>query len=332
MKSIRIAFFDAKPYDRLVFDEANKKYRYDIKYYETHLNEDTVSLAQEFEAVCVFVNDKINRTVIERLAKGKTQLIALRSAGYNNVDISAAKNRIRICRVPEYSPHAVAEHTIGLMLCLNRRIHKAYARSREHNFSISGLMGTDFFGKTAGVIGTGKIGKCVLKILRGMGMKTLAYDIAEDDAFAKENQIQYIGLSELLAAADVVLLHCPLTPKTKYIISDTTVDQMKNGVMLINTGRGALIQTSALIEGLKRGKIGSAALDVYEEEEEYFFEDRSEEIMDDELLARLLSFPNVLITSHQGFFTKEAMGNIAETTFGNISGFFANGQVPNEVL
>lgn len=331
MQSIRAAFFDAKPYDRRVFDEVNGQYRVRIKYFETHLDEDTVSLAEGFDVVCVFVNDRITRTVIDTLVEGGTKLIALRCAGYNNVDIAAAKERLGVCHVPEYSPHAVAEHTVGLMLSLNRRIHKAYARSREHNFSINGLMGTDFYGKTAGVIGTGKIGKCVVRILRGMGMNVLAYDIAPDDAFAGENHIAYVELSELLMHSDLILLHCPLTPKTRYIISDTTIDQMKDGVMLINTGRGALIQTTALIDGLKRGKIGSAALDVYEEEEAYFFEDRSEEIIDDESLARLLTFPNVLVTSHQGFFTREAMSNIAETTLRNVTEFFVHGHLPDRV-
>jgi D-lactate dehydrogenase len=331
MGTIRIAFFDAKPYDRRGFHDANVRYQTEIKYFETHLDEDTASLAEGFEVVCVFVNDRISKRVIDILVKGGTKLIALRCAGYNNVDIAATKGRIRVCRVPEYSPHAVAEHTVGLMLSLNRRIHKAYARSKEHNFSINGLMGTDFHGKTAGIIGTGKIGRCVVRILRGMGMNVLAYDIAADDAFAAKYQVAYVELSELLMQSDAILLHCPLTAKTRYIISDTTIDQMKNGVMLINTGRGALIQTTALVEGLKRGKIGSAALDVYEEEEAYFFEDRSEEIIDDELLARLLTFPNVLVTSHQGFFTREAMNNIAETTLKNISDFFTHGQLPDEV-
>ena len=331
MKNLRIAFFDAKPYDRRVFTEVNKKYNFETKYFETHLNEDTATLARNFDAVCVFVNDKITKSVIDTLAEGVTRLIALRCAGYNNIDIRAAKDRLRVCRVPEYSPYAIAEHTIGLMLCLNRHIHKAYARSREHNFSINGLMGSDFHGKTAGVIGTGRIGQCVISILRGIGMRILAHDLAENKDFARQNKVEYVELSELLVASDVVSLHCPLTPKTRYIISDTTIDQMKDGVMLINTGRGGLIQTAALIDGLKQGKIGSAALDVYEEEEEYFFEDRSEEIMDDELLSRLLTFPNVLVTSHQGFFTREAMHNIADTTFGNISEFFNRGQLPNGV-
>ncbi|MBD3421049.1 MAG: 2-hydroxyacid dehydrogenase [Chitinivibrionales bacterium] len=267
MKNVRIAFFDTKPYDIRVFDEANQDFGAEIKYFETRLNEDTVSLAHGFSAVCVFVNDTISSRVIDGLDNGGTQLIALRCAGYNNVDIAAATDRIRICRVPEYSPYAVAEHTVGLMLCLNRHIHKAYARSREHNFSIIGLMGEDFHNKTAGIIGTGKIGKCVIAILRGMGMHILANDIVQDKEFAEKHQVRYTGLSELLSSSDVVLLHCPLNAQTKYIISDTTIDQMKDGAMLINTGRGGLIQTAALVEGLKRGKIGSSALDVYEEEE-----------------------------------------------------------------
>ncbi|MBD3345246.1 MAG: 2-hydroxyacid dehydrogenase [Chitinivibrionales bacterium] len=332
MAPTKIAFFDTKSYDKQVFDDVNKDFGYTITYFETHLNEDTVPLAENFGAVCIFVNDQINEKVIRMLESNDVRLIALRCAGYNNIDIEALnKSHIKAVRVPEYSPFAVAEHTVGLMLCLNRRIHKAYIRIREHNFSISGLMGSDFNGKTAGIIGTGKIGKCVISILRGMGMNVLAYDIKQDDNFAKDHQVKYVDLSELLESSDVISLHCPLTPKTKYLINDTTVDQMKDGVMLVNTGRGALIKTSALVGGLKRGKIGAAALDVYEEESEYFFEDWSLQIISDELLARLLTFPNVIVTSHQGFFTREAMTNIAATTLDNITQFFEKNKAPNEV-
>jgi len=331
MEDVKIAFFDTKPYDKAVFNEQAGTYPCEIKYFDTKLTEDTVSLAQGYDAVCVFVNDTISKPVVDQLARGQTKLVALRCSGFNNVDLDASKGTIRVCRVPEYSPYAVAEHTVGLMLTLNRRIHKAYARLKEHNFSIHGLMGMDLHGKTAGVIGTGRIGKCVIKILRGMGMNVVAYDAVPDSQFANENSVHYGGLSGLLSSSDVILLHCPLNAQTKYILNDSTITQMKDGVMLINTGRGALIQTTALLQGLKQGKVGAAALDVYEEEEKYFFEDRSEQIIDDELLARLLTFPNVLITSHQGFFTKEAMGTIAQTTLDNIVSFFRDDKLPNEI-
>ncbi len=331
MSTNDIAFFDTKPYDRAMFDLANEEHGLGIKYLEPRLDADTASLADGYRAVCAFVNDMVDAEVAGRLVEGGVGLVALRSAGYNNVDIEAVRERLRVTRVPEYSPAAVAEHTVGLMLCLNRRIHKAYIRAREHNFSIDGLMGFDFAGKTAGVIGTGSIGRHTVGILRGMGMGVLAYDIAPDADFAARQGIEYVELDRLLTGSDVILLHCPLTEDTRHLIDKDTLTRMRRGVMLINTGRGALIDTGSLVAGLKSGHIGFAGLDVYEEESDYFFEDRSEEIITDEHLARLLTFPNVLVTSHQGFFTREALTNIAETTLANVTAFLRGEEPPNAV-
>jgi len=332
MSKADIAFFDTKPYDQAMFNQANEEHNFAIKYLEVRLNADTAALANGYRTVCAFVNDVVDAEVASRLTDAGVGLVALRSAGYSNIDLDAVRDHLRVARVPEYSPAAVAEHTVGLMLCLNRRIHKAYNRAREHNFSIDGLMGFDFAGKTAGVIGTGSIGRHTIGILRGMGMMVLAYDIAPDDDFATRQGIEYVALDRLLAESDVILLHCPLTDDTRHLINNDTLGQMRRGVMVINTGRGALIDTSALITGLKSGHIGFAGLDVYEEESDYFFEDRSDEIITDEELVRLLTFPNVLVTSHQGFFTQEAMANIAETTLANIAAYLAGDELPNAVV
>ena len=327
----KIAFFDTKPYDEVSFNQINQKFGFEIKYFKGHLNINNVPLTKGFDAVCIFVNAVANAEVIDELAKNDVKVIALRCAGYNNVDLNAAKNRIKVVRVPAYSPYAVAEHTLALMLTLNRKTHKAYNRTREGNFALNGLMGFDMHGKTAGIIGTGKISKILIQTLRTMGLKVLAYDIFPDHTFAEKYEIEYCGLDYLYANADIISLHCPLTKDTEYIINETSIAKMKNGVMIINTGRGKLIDTHALIQGLKSKKIGAAGLDVYEEESEYFFEDRSNRVMDDDILARLLSFNNVIVTSHQAFFTQEAMHNIAETTLQNIQDFIDEKPLINEV-
>ncbi|MBN2612149.1 MAG: 2-hydroxyacid dehydrogenase [Bacteroidales bacterium] len=327
----KIAFFDTKPYDKESFDELNKKYGYDIRYFKYHLTPDNIVLAQGFDIVVVFVNDMITSPMIDILAEYGIKLIALRCSGYNNIDLKAAHQRIRIVRVPAYSPNAIAEHSVALMLSLNRKIHRAYFRTRDSNFALQGLLGFDMYRKTAGVIGTGKIGKALIKILKGFEMEVLAHDIFPDNDFAAKNGFKYVGLDELFGRSDVISLNCPLTKETEYIINRQTIGKMKKGVMIINTGRGKLINTAHLIEGLKSGKIGSAGLDVYEEESRYFFEDLSDRVLTDDVLARLLTFNNVIITSHQGFFTKEAMYNIAETTMENIRSFLEGSELKNEV-
>ena len=330
-KKIKIAFFDTKPYDKKSFEEVNKDYNYSITFFQDKLNENTVSLVKGFNVVCAFVNDKINKTTIKALIENKVDLITLRCAGYNNVELKAAYGNIHVVRVPAYSPYAVAEHATALMLSLNRKIHKAYNRIREGNFSIDGLMGVDLHGKTAGVIGTGKIGRCFVSIVKGLGMKVLVYDPFPDKEYADKEGVEYVELEEIYKRSDIISLHCPLNPDTKHLIGDETMKLLKDGVMIINTSRGALVDAKALINGLKSGKIGGACLDVYEEESEYFFEDHSSTIISDDVLARLLTFPNVLVTSHQGFFTKEALHNIAVTTFDNIKEYFNDGYLKNEI-
>ncbi len=317
----KITFFDTKPYDRDIFDELNKKFGYEIKYFKFNITADNAILAEGSDVVCVFVNDIVSMEIISKLHECGVKLIALRCAGYNNVDFKAAYERIHIVRVPAYSPNAIAEHTVALMLSLNRKIHRAYWRTRDSNFSLGGLMGFDMYKKYAGVIGTGKIGKVLIRILKGFGMEVLANDPYPDRVFARDHGFAYLPLDELLAKSDIISLNCPLTKETEYMINKNTIEKMKDGVMIINTGRGKLIRTSDLIGGLKSGKIGSAGLDVYEEEAEYFFEDLSNRVMTDDILARLLTFNNVIITSHQGFFTREAMHSIAETTMNNIKNF-----------
>lgn len=327
----RIAFFDAKPYDRVSFDTHNETFGFDILYYGGQLNKDSAILAKGAEVVCAFVNDIIDAEVIGILADNGIKLIALRSAGFNNVDLRAAEGRVRIVRVPAYSPYAVAEHTLALMLALNRKIYKAHTRTRDGNFSLNGLMGFDMHGKTAGIIGTGKIAKILIKTLRAMGMKVLAYDLYPDNEFARRHGIEYTTLDELYAHSHIISLHCPLTKETEHMINHDSIAKMKDGVMIINTGRGKLIDSQALIEGLKCKKVGYAGLDVYEEEGDYFYEDFSDYVIDDDVLVRLLSFNNVIITSHQAFFTKEALANIAQTTLQNIRDFVEGKPLLNEV-
>ncbi len=327
----RIAFFDAKPYDRSAFDRINETYGFKIKYFPGRLNSDNVQLAKDFDAICAFVNDDLGKDVLIALENQNKKLIALRSAGYNNVDLKTAYKRIHVVHVPAYSPHAVAEHAVALMLSLNRKIHKAYYRTRDNNFTINGFLGFDMYGKTAGVIGTGKIGKAMIAILKGFGMHVLAYDLYPEAAYAKEAGIDYVDLDTLYKKSDIITLHCPLTPENVHMINTDSIAKMKNNVMIINTGRGKLINTQDLIDALKNKQIGSAGLDVYEEETEYFFEDFSIDAISDDILARLLTFPNVLITSHQGFFTEEAISNIAQTTLENIKLYFEKGELPNEV-
>ena len=328
----KIAFFGAKPYDIASFDKVNEKYNYDIRYYKGHLNPNNVVLTQDTDAVCIFVNDTADAAVIDAMVDNGVKLLALRCAGFNNVDLKAAKGKLPVVRVPAYSPYAVAEYSLALMLSLNRKIHRAYWRTRDGNFSLNGLMGFDMHGKTIGIIGTGKIAKILIRLLKGFGMRILAYDLYPDMKFAGEEGISYVSLDELYRESDIISLHCPLTDQTKYMIDKDSIDKMKKGVMIINTGRGQLINTNDLIEGLKEKKIAAAGLDVYEEEGEYFYEDKSDKIIDDDVLARLLSFNNVIVTSHQAFFTKEALHNIAETTLQNIEDFRCHRPLVNEVI
>jgi D-lactate dehydrogenase len=316
-----VAVFDTKPYDRRFLD-AQAGTDLAPHYLETRLGPETASLAAGCRVVCAFVNDDLSAATIERLAAGGVELIALRCAGFNNVDLeAAAQHGLTVVRVPGYSPHAVAEHTVALILALNRKIHRAYQRVREGNFSLSGLVGIDLHGRTAGVVGLGQIGKALVTNLLGFGMQVVGYDPYADAAWLAEAGVELLELDELLARSDIVSLNAPLTPETRHMIDARAIERMKEGVMLINTGRGALVDTAALIDGLKSGRIGAAGLDVYEEESGYFFEDRSDQVITDDVLARLLTFPNVLITSHQAFLTEDALRNIAETTMGNIRGF-----------
>jgi D-lactate dehydrogenase len=331
MEKVTIAFFDTKPYDREFFSAADMNDRFDITWLPARLTRDTVSLAAGHTVVCAFVNDELDAFILETLSGYGIELIAMRCAGYNNVDLKAAWKKIHVVRVPAYSPYAVAEHAVALMLTLNRKIHKAYNRTRDNNFAITGLLGFDMHGKTAGVIGTGTIGRILIGLLRGFGMKVLAYDKFPDRNYAVESGFDYVELPELYSRSDIISLHCPLTSETVHMINNKTIDTMKKGVMIINTGRGNLIDTRDLIEGLKNGKIGYAGLDVYEEESDYFFEDFSTRVVEDDVLARLLTFPNVCITSHQGFFTNEALSAIASTTLENIAAWYDKKDLFNEV-
>ena len=327
-----IAFFGTKPYDESSFTDKNKEFGFEFRYYKGHLNKNNVLLTQGVDAVCIFVNDTADAAVIDAMVDNGVKLLALRCAGFNNVDLKAAKGKLPVVRVPAYSPYAVAEYSLALMLSLNRKIHRAYWRTRDGNFSLNGLMGFDMHGKTIGIIGTGKIAKILIRLLKGFGMRILAYDLYPDMKFAGEEGISYVSLDELYRESDIISLHCPLTDQTKYMIDKDSIDKMKEGVMIINTGRGQLINTNDLIEGLKEKKIAAAGLDVYEEEGEYFYEDKSDKIIDDDVLARLLSFNNVIVTSHQAFFTKEALHNIAETTLQNIEDFRCHRPLVNEVI
>lgn len=327
----RIAVFDAKPYDRHYLDKANQEYGFDITYLEGKLNAESAVITQGFDGVCIFVNDVVDAATAEQLKANGVALLALRCSGYNNVDLTATGSELPVVRVPAYSPFAVAEHTVGLMLSLNRKIHRAYYRTRDNNFSLTGLIGFDMHDKTAGIIGTGKIGRLVAQILRGFGMHVLAYDIMPQEDWAREQGVDYVPLTELYQRSDIISLHCPLTPENLYMINKGSIARMKDSAMIVNTGRGKLINTPDLLEALKNGQLGSAALDVYEEETRYFFEDYSSQLVMDDVLARLLTFPNVLVTSHQAFFTEEALTNIAATTLENIRLYFEEKRTPNLV-
>ncbi len=324
---IKIAVFDTKNYDI----EGLKKYSENtdiaFKFFETKLDIETVNLAYGCRAVVVFVNDDVSASVIDRLCEFGVELIALRCAGFNNVDIKHADGKIKVVRVPAYSPYAVAEHAIALLLTSIRRIHKAYNRTREFNFSLSGLVGFDLHGKTVGVIGTGKIGRVFCDICRGFGMKVIAYDPYPDSSAG----IDYVPIDELFSRSDIISLHCPLTKSTQGIINKDSIEKMKKGVVIINTSRGRLVDTEALVEAIKNKKVGAACLDVYEEESDLFFEDNSGHIMQDDILARLISMPNVILTSHQAFLTSDALDNIAKTTVDNILAHFGGKELENEV-
>jgi D-lactate dehydrogenase len=319
--SMRVAVFSTKNYDRIFLESANATYGHELVFFEPRLTQETTALAAQFPAVCVFVNDQLSAAVLNTLAGQGTRLIALRSAGFNNVDLIAARESgLTVVRVPAYSPYAVAEHTMGLILTLNRKIHRAYARVREGNFALDGLLGFDLHGRTVGIIGTGKIGALIAQIMKGFGCQLLAHDPFPNPDCERLG-VKYVSRPHLFAASDIVTLHCPLTPQTHHLIDSQALGQMKSGSMLINTGRGALIDTQAVIEALKSGRIGYLGLDVYEEEVDLFFEDLSDKVIQDDVFARLLTFPNVVITGHQGFFTEEALKNIAETTLANIAAF-----------
>ncbi|MBQ2676975.1 MAG: 2-hydroxyacid dehydrogenase [Clostridia bacterium] len=324
---MKIAFYDTKPYDKIWFEPLAKEYDYKIKYFDYKLNSDTAVLSKGYDAVCVFVNDTVDKETIDILCENGVKIIALRCAGYNNVDLKAAKGRIKIVRVPAYSPAAVAEHAAALLLTVNRKTHRAYIRTKDSNFNINGLLGVDLKGKTAGIIGTGQIGRMFVDICRGFHMDVVAYDPYP----AKDSDIEYVSLDRLFEKSDIISLHCPLTKETHHIINSDSIEKMRDNVIIINTSRGRLIDSAALIDGLKSKKIGGAGLDVYEEESEYFFEDFSNEIIKDDELARLLSFPNVVMTSHQGFFTREAMQAIAMVTIENLWSFDNGKSLENEV-
>lgn len=321
---MKLAFFDAKNYDIPGFDHYAAGTDLEIKYFETKLNEDTVSLAAGFDAVCVFVNDTVNAAVVNKLHELGVKMIALRCAGFNNVDTKACFGKIHVFRVPAYSPYAVAEHAMALLLTVNRHTHKAYNRTREFNFSLSGLAGFDLHGKTVGIIGTGKIGLIFADICKGFGMEILAYDKFPNPS----SGLSYVDLPELFAKSDIISLHCPLTEETQHMINETAIQQMKKGVKIVNTSRGGLIDTEALIDGIKNETIGAACLDVYEEEGDLFYEDNSDEVVQDDVLVRLIGMPNVIVTSHQAFLTEEALNNIASTTVDNITKFFAGELTP----
>jgi D-lactate dehydrogenase len=329
---MRIAVFSTKSYDREYLDRFNKESKHQFVYFEAPLNVDTANLTQGFEGVCVFVNDKLDQATVNAIARNGVGLIVLRCAGFNNVDLEATRsNDIKVLRVPAYSPEAVAEHAVALMLTLARKTHKAYNRVRENNFSLERLNGFNIHGKTVGVIGTGRIGIAFAKIMKGFGAKLIAYDVYESEEI-KSLDVVYRSLDQVISASDIISLHCPLTPDTKYVINRETIAHMKKGVMMINTSRGGLINTRDVLVGLKQGKIGYLGIDVYEQEEKLFFEDLSDTIVEDDLIARLMSFPNVLITSHQGFFTNEALEQISSTTISNINDFENGIASKNEVI
>lgn len=328
---MQVAVFSTKPYDRKFLDAANAQAGHELRYFEPHLTMQTAALAAGFPTVCVFVNDLLDASLIEHLAHNGTRHIALRSAGFNHVDLRAAEaHGLTVTRVPAYSPHAVAEHAVGLMLMLNRKLHRAYNRVREGNFALDSLIGFDFHGKTVGIVGTGKIGTALARIMHGFGCELLAYDIAPNEDCRKLGA-QYVEVDELFQRSDIITLHCPLTPQTHHLIDAAAIEKMKPGVMLINTSRGALIDSRAVIEGLKATRLGTLGMDVYEEEADLFFEDLSGRVIQDDVFARLLTFPNVVITGHQAFFTQEAMQAIASTTLHNVTQFERGETCENQV-
>lgn len=331
LTSLKISFFSTQPYDKVFFEKHNKDFGFELEFFETQLNAHTVNLIQDSAIVCVFVNDVVNAEVIEKLAERGVKIIALRCAGFNNVDLEAAKKLgINVCRVPAYSPEAVAEHAMAMILTLNRKTHKAYNRVREQNFALNGLLGFDLHGKTIGIIGTGNIGKAFSKIAKGFGCKILAFDIVKNqemEAFG----VDFVDIETIFKESDVISLHCPLNDKTLHIINKKSLAQMKNNVMIINTSRGALIDTSDVIDALKNGKVGYLGIDVYEQEEKLFFRDLSENIIQDDTIQRLMSFPNVLVTAHQAFFTNEALTQIALVTLGNIKSLLTENDIENKM-
>ena len=331
MRNIKAIFYDVKEYDKEFFRKYGKDYNIEMKFLKEKLNEETVDLSKGYEVVCAFTNDTINKNVINVMAENGVKLLAMRCAGFNNVSLKDINDRFKVVRVPAYSPYAIAEYTVGMILALNRKIHKAYVRTREGNFSINGFMGFDLYKKTVGIIGAGKIAQILIKILKGFGTRVIAYDPYPNEKVAKELGFEFVDLDTLYKESDIISLNCPLTKETKYIINRESMNKMKDGVMIVNTGRGMLIDSIDLIEALKDKKIGSAALDVYEEEEEYFFEDMSNKVIEDDILGRLLSFHNVLITSHQAYFTEEAVEAITKTTLDNIKAFAEGKELINEV-
>ncbi len=328
---MKFAFFDAKPYDKPSFEKYGAQHDVRFKYYETKLNEDTVDLAKGCDGVCVFVNDTVNAAVIDRLQEMGVNIVALRCAGFNNVDMKHAFGKLHVVRVPAYSPYAVAEHTMAMLLTSIRRIHKSYIRTRDFNFSLSGLTGFDLHGKTVGVIGTGRIGRVFIDICRGFGMNVLAYDKFPAQGLDNGDTIRYVELDELFEKSNIISLHCPLTDDTYHIINDEALAKCRQSVVILNTSRGALVDAEALLAGIKSRKVGAACLDVYEEESDFFFEDYSGHIMEDDTLARLISMPNVIVSSHQAFLTEEALENIAETTVQNIVDLTQKKQCANEL-
>lgn len=329
---MKIAFFSAQPYDITFFNKENKSFGFELEYFDTGLEEQTVNLITEgTETVCVFVNDKVDAEVIKKLAKKNVKYIALRCAGFNNVDLEEAhKHNIKVCRVPAYSPEAVAEHTLALLFTLNRKIHKAYNRVREQNYSLNGLLGTNIYKKTVGIVGTGNIGAVFCRMMKALGTEVLAYDIYENEELKKEG-IKYVSLDEIYAKSDIISLHCPLTPDTMHLINENTIAKMKDGVFLINTSRGKLIESHAAIQALRAKKIGALAIDVYEQEEKVFFRDLSETILEDERLQLLTSFPNVIVTAHQAFFTDEALSQISYITLDNLKQLSTKGAIEGRV-
>ncbi len=326
----KVAFFSTQVYDKVFFEKYNSDFGYELDFFETQLNEQTAKLISNTEVVCVFVNDVVNEAVIKQLAERKVRIIALRCAGFNNVDIEAAKkHNLKVCRVPAYSPEAVAEHAMAMILTLNRKTHKAYNRVREQNFSLNGLLGFDLHGKTVGIIGTGNIGKAFAKIVTGFGCKVLAFDIVTDAEMEKFG-VTFVPLETIFKESDIISLHCPLNEKTKHLIDEKSLSMMKDHVMIINTSRGALIQTLDVIQALKKGKIAYLGIDVYEQEEKLFFKDHSEDIIQDDTIQRLMSFPNVLVTAHQAFFTNEALTQIALVTLGNVQVLLENKEIDNK--